>query len=141
MRSPFTLWFFVLYCMLKPESGNFSPTSQPNVTLTLDPWVSPGMLPDPSYCELLLQAPVPPPADQVPWFCMCSTCPNNIGEKGERGDRGLPGTHGTEQGFTTCCDSWLTQLIRKASVAIFSEWITMNCFFEASHSCTGVVRF
>ncbi|XP_016318140.1 complement C1q tumor necrosis factor-related protein 7-like [Sinocyclocheilus anshuiensis] len=51
--------------------------------------------PDLSYCQMLLEAPVPPTADQVPWFCICSTCSGNRGQKGDRGDRGLPGVPGS----------------------------------------------
>lgn len=46
---------------------------------------------DTSYCEMLLNSPVPPTADQVPWFCICHSCKGTPGPKGERGDRGLPG--------------------------------------------------
>ncbi|XP_066503488.1 complement C1q and tumor necrosis factor-related protein 9 [Hoplias malabaricus] len=59
-----------------------------------DPSVTEGMTPDLSYCQMLLELPVLPPADQVPWYCMCSTCPKNKGQKGERGDRGLIGNPG-----------------------------------------------
>ncbi|XP_017539084.1 collagen alpha-1(X) chain [Pygocentrus nattereri] len=94
MWSPLALWFLVVRCMSMPDDRNFSPTYSPVDTLPLDPGVTPGPTPDLSYCQMLLEAPVPPPADQVPWFCMCSTCPNNMGQKGERGDRGLPGIPG-----------------------------------------------
>ncbi|XP_036412491.1 complement C1q tumor necrosis factor-related protein 7 [Colossoma macropomum] len=94
MWSPLALWFLVVRCMSMPEDRSFSPTILPPDTLPLDPGVTPGQIPDLSYCQMLLEAPVPPPADQVPWFCMCSTCPNNMGQKGERGDRGLPGIPG-----------------------------------------------
>ena len=46
---------------------------------------------DATYCQMLLDSPVPPPADQVPWFCICSRCQGTLGPKGDRGDRGLPG--------------------------------------------------
>lgn len=50
--------------------------------------------PDLTYCEMVLEAPVPPSADQVPWFCTCSLCKEYWQcQKGERGDRGLPGNH------------------------------------------------
>ncbi|XP_041665163.1 inner ear-specific collagen [Cheilinus undulatus] len=45
------------------------------------------------YCEMLLQAPVPP--EQVPWFCHCTSCQSQPGPKGEPGDRGLPGSPGS----------------------------------------------
>ncbi|XP_059371028.1 collagen alpha-1(X) chain-like [Carassius carassius] len=51
--------------------------------------------PDLSYCQMILEAPVPPTADQVPWFCICSACSGNQGKKGDRGDRGLPGVPGS----------------------------------------------
>ncbi|XP_041955060.1 inner ear-specific collagen-like isoform X1 [Alosa sapidissima] len=52
--------------------------------------------PDTSYCEMLLEAPVPASMNEVPWFCMCTLCKgNNMGPKGDRGDRGLPGPPGS----------------------------------------------
>ncbi|XP_051254936.1 inner ear-specific collagen isoform X2 [Dicentrarchus labrax] len=48
-----------------------------------------------AYCQTLLQAPVPLPADQIPWFCLCTYCQSSKGPKGDRGDRGLPGTPGS----------------------------------------------
>ncbi|XP_016089122.1 complement C1q and tumor necrosis factor-related protein 9-like [Sinocyclocheilus grahami] len=51
--------------------------------------------PDLSYCQMILEAPVPPTADQVPWFCICSACSGNRGQKGDRGDRGLSGVPGS----------------------------------------------
>ncbi|KAI2656500.1 Otolin-1 [Labeo rohita] len=51
--------------------------------------------PDLSYCQMILEAQVPPTADQVPWFCICSACSGNQGQKGDRGDRGLPGVPGS----------------------------------------------
>ncbi|KAF7692346.1 complement C1q and tumor necrosis factor-related protein 9-like [Silurus meridionalis] len=51
---------------------------------------------DLTYCNMILEAPVPPTADQVPWFCTCSLCNTaNGAPKGERGDRGLPGYPGS----------------------------------------------
>lgn len=47
---------------------------------------------DSTYCDMLLNAPVPPTADQVPWFCICTSCKGTPGPKGDRGDRGLPGS-------------------------------------------------
>lgn len=44
-----------------------------------------------AYCQMLLQAPVPVPPNQIPWFCLCTHCQSSQGPKGERGDRGLPG--------------------------------------------------
>lgn len=44
-----------------------------------------------AYCQMLLQAPVPVPPDQIPWFCRCTHCQSSEGPKGDRGDRGLPG--------------------------------------------------
>ncbi|KAM3616302.1 uncharacterized protein V6R79_015752 [Siganus canaliculatus] len=46
-----------------------------------------------SYCQMLLQVPVPP--EQVPWFCMCTSCQSRPGPKGDKGDRGLPGSPGS----------------------------------------------
>ncbi|XP_056329223.1 LOW QUALITY PROTEIN: complement C1q and tumor necrosis factor-related protein 9A [Danio aesculapii] len=51
--------------------------------------------PDLSYCQMILEAPVPPTADQVPWYCICSACSGNRGQKGDRGDRGLTGAPGS----------------------------------------------
>uniref|UniRef100_UPI0037E75B47 complement C1q and tumor necrosis factor-related protein 9 n=1 Tax=Semicossyphus pulcher TaxID=241346 RepID=UPI0037E75B47 len=48
-----------------------------------------------AYCQMLLQAPVPIPTDQIPWFCMCTQCQSSQGPKGDRGDRGLPGSPGS----------------------------------------------
>lgn len=51
-------------------------------------------IPDLTYCNMILEAPVPPTADEVPWFCTCSLCRGASGApEGERGDRGLPGNH------------------------------------------------
>ncbi|XP_056138910.1 complement C1q and tumor necrosis factor-related protein 9 [Lampris incognitus] len=47
------------------------------------------------YCRMLLEAPVPPPADQVPWFCICTRCQGTLGPKGDRGDRGPSGSPGS----------------------------------------------
>ncbi|KAJ8357852.1 hypothetical protein SKAU_G00206460 [Synaphobranchus kaupii] len=52
-----------------------------------------GMLPDTSYCDMLLNSPVPPPMDSVPWHCFC--CKGMKGPKGDRGDAGLPGSPGS----------------------------------------------
>ncbi|XP_042270102.1 inner ear-specific collagen-like [Thunnus albacares] len=48
-----------------------------------------------AYCQMLLQAPVPVPPDQIPWFCLCTHCKSTEGPKGDRGDRGLPGSPGS----------------------------------------------
>ena len=45
-----------------------------------------------AYCQMLLDSPVPLPADQVPWFCICYHCQGSHGPKGDRGERGLSGT-------------------------------------------------
>lgn len=45
-----------------------------------------------AFCQMLLQAPVPVPPEQIPWFCLCTQCQSNPGPKGDRGDRGLPGS-------------------------------------------------
>lgn len=49
-------------------------------------------IPDPAICDILLNAPVPVPVDQIPLFCLCSHCKGTTGPKGDRGDRGPPGT-------------------------------------------------
>ncbi|XP_051990971.1 complement C1q and tumor necrosis factor-related protein 9-like [Xyrauchen texanus] len=52
--------------------------------------------PDLSYCDLLLQEPMPPPVDQIPWFCVCSQCRGGKrGPKGDKGEMGQPGPHGS----------------------------------------------
>ncbi|KAI4883099.1 hypothetical protein NFI96_004963 [Prochilodus magdalenae] len=94
MWSPAALWFLAVGCLSVPEDRSYTPTFSPPDILPIDPGVTPAPGPDLSYCEMLLESPVPPSADQVPWFCMCSTCPNNQGQKGEHGDRGLPGSKG-----------------------------------------------
>ncbi|XP_070825863.1 complement C1q and tumor necrosis factor-related protein 9 [Chaetodon trifascialis] len=48
-----------------------------------------------AYCQMLLQASVPIPPDQIPWFCLCTHCQSSQGPKGDRGDRGLPGSPGS----------------------------------------------
>ncbi|XP_076837932.1 uncharacterized protein LOC143483092 isoform X2 [Brachyhypopomus gauderio] len=51
---------------------------------------------DMMYCKMVLDAPVPPMADEVPWFCTCTLCnADSTGPKGDRGDRGLPGLPGS----------------------------------------------
>lgn len=49
-------------------------------------------VPDPAICDMLLNALVPVPVDQIPLFCLCSHCKDTVGPKGDRGDRGPPGT-------------------------------------------------
>ncbi|TST47758.1 Otolin-1 [Bagarius yarrelli] len=52
---------------------------------------------DLTYCDMILEAPVPPTADQIPWFCTCSLCKEYWHcQKGDKGDRGLPGQKGEE---------------------------------------------
>lgn len=48
-------------------------------------------MPDTTICDLLFSAPVPPPIDQIPLFCICSHCKGTVGPKGDHGDRGPPG--------------------------------------------------
>lgn len=51
-------------------------------------------VPDLTYCDMILEAPVPPTADQVPWFCTCTLCKGSWqSQKGDKGDRGLPGNY------------------------------------------------
>ncbi|XP_073705543.1 uncharacterized protein [Garra rufa] len=71
----------------KPPSRN---TTQGSRTMPT------GQQPDLSYCDMLFEAPVPPPVDQMPWFCVCSQCKGGpSGPKGDKGDRGLPGFPGS----------------------------------------------
>ncbi|XP_072525528.1 uncharacterized protein [Salminus brasiliensis] len=52
--------------------------------------------PDLTYCNMILEAPIPPTADQVPWFCTCALCKGGSkGPKGDKGERGLPGQPGS----------------------------------------------
>ncbi|KAK2822867.1 hypothetical protein Q5P01_022932 [Channa striata] len=48
-------------------------------------------VPDTTICDFLMSSPVPPPIDQIPYFCFCSHCKGTAGPKGDRGDRGPPG--------------------------------------------------
>ncbi|XP_057206755.1 complement C1q and tumor necrosis factor-related protein 9 isoform X1 [Triplophysa rosa] len=57
--------------------------------------LGPVVEPDMSYCQMILEAPVPPTADQVPWYCICSACSAQKSQKGEKGGRGLPGSPGS----------------------------------------------
>ncbi|ROL48789.1 Otolin-1 [Anabarilius grahami] len=71
----------------KPPSGNATQGSRT---------VPSGQKPDLLYSDMLLEAPVPPPADQTPWFCVCSHCKGGpSGPKGDKGDRGLPDLPGS----------------------------------------------
>ncbi|XP_051522226.1 collagen alpha-2(VIII) chain isoform X1 [Myxocyprinus asiaticus] len=63
----------------------------PNESLPLGPVAEPDL----SYCQFLLDAAVPPTANQVPWYCICSACSGKKGPKGDKGDRGLPGSPGS----------------------------------------------
>lgn len=56
---------------------------------TTNPAIPP--IPDLTICDMLLNAPVPVPIDQIPIFCLCSHCKGTVGAKGDRGDRGPPG--------------------------------------------------
>nr|XP_046265529.1 inner ear-specific collagen-like [Scatophagus argus]XP_046265530.1 inner ear-specific collagen-like [Scatophagus argus]XP_046265531.1 inner ear-specific collagen-like [Scatophagus argus] len=58
-----------------------------------DPAMPP--IPDTTICDMLLNAAVPPPIDQIPIFCLCSHCKGTAGPKGDRGDRGPPGEPGS----------------------------------------------
>ncbi|KAI7810133.1 inner ear-specific collagen-like isoform X2 [Triplophysa rosa] len=52
--------------------------------------------PDFSYCDVLLEVPVPPPGDQMPWFCICQQCKRGpVAPKGDKGDKGQPGPSGS----------------------------------------------
>ncbi|KAA0718991.1 Collagen alpha-1(X) chain [Triplophysa tibetana] len=45
--------------------------------------------PDFSYCDVLLEAPEPPPGNQMPWFCICEQCKGGpVAPKGDKGDKG-----------------------------------------------------
>ncbi|XP_053186861.1 complement C1q and tumor necrosis factor-related protein 9-like [Scomber japonicus] len=52
-------------------------------------------LPDMAICDMLMNAPSPPPIDQIPFFCLCSQCKGTVGPKGDHGDRGPPGQPGS----------------------------------------------
>lgn len=74
-------------------------------------------MPDLTYCNMILEAPVPPTADQVPWFCTCTLCKGtNSAPKGERGDRGLPGNYAVYiflwQGFAKSWESTALNSLR-----------------------------
>lgn len=65
------------------QGGNFTMFETPDSNLSVTP-----VLQESTICDMLLNAPVPPRVDEIPFFCMCSHCK---GTKGDRGDRGLPG--------------------------------------------------
>ncbi|XP_023257101.1 collagen alpha-1(X) chain-like [Seriola lalandi dorsalis] len=77
-----------------PPSGNM--TGDPHKLRMLDETnqMTP-LMPDTSICDMLLNAAVPPPMDQIPFFCICSHCKGTMGPKGDRGDRGPPGKPGS----------------------------------------------
>ncbi|MGH0171625.1 UNVERIFIED_CONTAM: hypothetical protein FKN15_006257 [Acipenser sinensis] len=95
---------------IRPEPPHFPPPPPPpppgmNFTelglrsFLLNEEGMPPQRPDPdySYCEVLMEAPVPPPIDSVPWFCLCMHCKGTAGPKGDQGDMGLPGIATTVQ--------------------------------------------
>ncbi|XP_074544638.1 uncharacterized protein LOC141804211 [Halichoeres trimaculatus] len=59
----------------------------------------PGTDPSQTYCDMLMNQEVPPPMEQVPFFCLCSRCKGTVGRKGDRGDRGPPGQPGSRGGM------------------------------------------
>lgn len=68
-------------------------TAGANKLRMFDPSVPPmSPIPDLAICDMLLNAPVPAPVDQIPLFCLCSHCKGTVGPKGDRGDRGPAGT-------------------------------------------------
>ncbi|KAM9349498.1 uncharacterized protein ABDE67_009220 [Symphorus nematophorus] len=88
-----------------PRSGPMPPTEQPwppiaNMTderlrmLPSLPGVPPPP-PDTDICDMILNAPVPLPVNEIPFFCLCSHCKGTMGPKGDRGDRGPPGAPGS----------------------------------------------
>ncbi|XP_036393526.1 inner ear-specific collagen [Megalops cyprinoides] len=103
------LWLCFSPAMTMPDPQGYPPLPLPPANMTrmtrsFDMMGSPPPQtePDMSYCQMLLEAPVPPPIESVPWFCVCSHCKGTVGPKGERGDRGLPGSPGSpgRRGFT-----------------------------------------
>ncbi|KAI3374549.1 hypothetical protein L3Q82_021117 [Scortum barcoo] len=75
-------------------SGNMTDGSNnPRMLGGTNPAMPP--MPDTAICDMLLNAPVPPPIDQIPFFCMCSHCKGTMGPKGDSGDRGPPGAPGS----------------------------------------------
>ncbi|XP_039516185.1 complement C1q tumor necrosis factor-related protein 2 [Pimephales promelas] len=82
-------------CAFIPDFRATSLGLQPDNASMVPPFSSGAPEPDLSYCQMILDAPVPPTADQVPWYCICSACSGNRGQKGDRGDRGLNGAPGS----------------------------------------------
>ncbi|XP_042284281.1 inner ear-specific collagen-like [Thunnus maccoyii] len=77
-----------------PPSSNMSEGSgKLRMMGATDPVIPP--MPDTAICDILLNAPVPPPPDQIPFFCLCSHCKGTVGPKGDRGDRGPSGEPGS----------------------------------------------
>lgn len=73
-----------------PPNGNMTDdTNDLRMFGSTDSPIAP--VPDTAICDMLFNAPVPPPVDQIPFFCICSHCKGTVGPKGDRGDRGLPG--------------------------------------------------
>ncbi|XP_041849204.1 inner ear-specific collagen [Melanotaenia boesemani] len=84
-----------------PPSDNMTQgPDMPRMLLPTGPQLPP--LPNTAICDMLLNAPVPPPIDQIPFFCICSHCKGTVGPKGDHGDRGPPGQPGSpgRQGMT-----------------------------------------
>ncbi|CAJ1073063.1 inner ear-specific collagen-like [Xyrichtys novacula] len=52
-------------------------------------------IPDTSMCDMMMNQAVPPPMDQIPYFCLCTHCKGTVGPKGDPGDRGPPGAPGS----------------------------------------------
>ncbi|XP_045908974.1 inner ear-specific collagen [Micropterus dolomieu] len=77
-----------------PPSGNMTHNSD---NYRIIGGTNPGMppIPDMAICDILMNSPVPPPIDQIPFFCLCSQCKGTAGPKGDRGDRGPPGAPGS----------------------------------------------
>ncbi|KAM6919175.1 uncharacterized protein FYW49_008689 [Xenentodon cancila] len=75
-------------------SGNM--TNGPNNLRLFGSTASPmPPVPDTTICDMLFNQPVPPPLDQIPFFCICSRCKGTVGSKGDHGDRGPPGAPGS----------------------------------------------
>ncbi|XP_061587633.1 otolin-1-like [Cololabis saira] len=76
-----------------PPSGNQTDGSDSLRMMVPDSLMPP--MSDPAICDMLFNAPIPPPVDAIPFFCICSRCKGTVGPKGDRGDRGLPGIPGS----------------------------------------------
>ncbi|XP_047223737.1 collagen alpha-1(X) chain [Girardinichthys multiradiatus] len=76
-----------------PPSGNTSIFADGLRMLGNNSPLVPG--PDTSICDILFSQPIPPPVDQIPFFCICSYCKGTVGPKGDHGDRGPPGEPGS----------------------------------------------